>query len=106
MEPILFELQDAVGIIRLNRPEKMNAFNREMSLLMQKILDQCMSESIRAVYLTGNGRAFSAGQDLMEAIDGPLESAECYYLAWPVSKAGYPPLLAFRNWIRAAVNEG
>lgn len=69
MESILFELQDAVGIIRLNRPEKMNAFNREMSMLLQKTLDLCADESIRAVYLTGNGRAFSAGQDLMEAID-------------------------------------
>ncbi len=69
MESILFELQDAVGIIRLNRPEKMNAFNREMSMLLQKTLDLCADESIRAVYLTGNGKAFSAGQDLMEATD-------------------------------------
>lgn len=69
MESILFELQDAVGIIRLNRPDKMNAFNREMSLRLQKTLDHCEEESIRAVYLTGNGKAFSAGQDLMEATD-------------------------------------
>ena len=69
MESILFELKDAIGIIRLNRPDKMNAFNREMSLRLQKTLDQCAEESIRAVYLTGNGKAFSAGQDLMEAAD-------------------------------------
>lgn len=40
--------------------------------------------------------------DLVEAIDGPLESAERYYLAWPSSRSAYPPLQAFRQWLKAA----
>jgi 2-(1,2-epoxy-1,2-dihydrophenyl)acetyl-CoA isomerase len=45
----------------------MNAFNREMALLLQKVLADCAADkNIRAIYLTGNGKAFCAGQDLGE----------------------------------------
>ena len=64
---ILFEIKNAIAFITLNRPEKFNAVNREMALLLQKMLDDCASDdNIRAIYLTGNGRAFCAGQDLGE----------------------------------------
>ena len=54
---------------RLNRPEKFNSFNREMALLLQKTLDDCAADkNIRCIYLTGNGKAFCAGQDLGELI--------------------------------------
>jgi 2-(1,2-epoxy-1,2-dihydrophenyl)acetyl-CoA isomerase len=67
MEPIVFDTAEGIGSIRLNRPEKFNAFNREMSLMLQATLDECAAEKkIRAVYITGNGKAFSAGQDLSE----------------------------------------
>jgi len=70
MPSILFEQQAQTGIIKLNRPDKYNSFNREMALLFQEMLDRVASdESIRAVYITGEGKAFSAGQDLAEAID-------------------------------------
>jgi len=67
MNPVLLEIKNAVAIITLNRPEKFNAFNREMALLLQKILDDCAADkNIRCIYLTGNGKAFCAGQDLSE----------------------------------------
>ena len=69
MEPILFEIEQAVAIITLNRPQKFNAFNREMALLFQQKLDECQADHIRAVYITGMGKAFCAGQDLEEVID-------------------------------------
>ncbi len=70
MEPVLFEIKNDIGFITLNRPEKFNAFNREMALLFQNILDRCADDkSIRCVFITGNGKAFSAGQDLAEAAD-------------------------------------
>ncbi|KQT85625.1 LysR family transcriptional regulator [Aurantimonas sp. Leaf443] len=37
--------------------------------------------------------------DLVAAIDGPMESAERYYLAWPLARASHPPLRAFRAWL-------
>ena len=42
--------------------------------------------------------------DLVEAVCDaqPIESAERYYLAWPMSRSSYPPLQAFRQWICAA----
>ena len=67
MAPILFEIKNGVAHLTLNRPEKYNAFNREMALLLQILLDNCATEnSVRAIYITGNGKAFSAGQDLAE----------------------------------------
>ncbi len=67
MSSILFEKIGNVGKITLNRPEVFNSFNREMALACQEALDQCENDDkIRAVYLTGNGKAFCAGQDLKE----------------------------------------
>ena len=69
MSSILFELKGPIAFITLNRPEKFNAFNREMALLLQEKLDSCKAPSIRAVLLTGAGKAFCAGQDLAEVAD-------------------------------------
>jgi 2-(1,2-epoxy-1,2-dihydrophenyl)acetyl-CoA isomerase len=56
--------------ITLNRPDKFNSFNREMALQMQEALDKATSDkTIRAVYITAEGKAFCAGQDLSEAMD-------------------------------------
>ncbi len=67
MSSILFSIKDSVALITLNRPEKFNSFNREMALLLQKVLDDCAADkNVRAVYLTGSGKAFCAGQDLGE----------------------------------------
>ena len=69
MSSILLEVKDAVAVIRLNRPEKFNSFNREMALAFQKVLDDCAADkNIRAIYLTGNGKAFCSGQDLGELL--------------------------------------
>lgn len=69
MAPVFFELIDTIGFITLNRPDKLNAFNRDMSLQLQAALDKCKRKEVRCVYLTGAGKGFSAGQDLAEVID-------------------------------------
>jgi 2-(1,2-epoxy-1,2-dihydrophenyl)acetyl-CoA isomerase len=54
-----------VATITLARPERMNAFNAAMHADLRDALDQCeRDESVRVVVLTGEGRAFSSGQDL------------------------------------------
>ena len=72
-ETILTETRDRVGIIRLNRPEKLNAWNFTMS---SEIVDQMTEwnedDSIGAILMTGVGRAFCAGAD----IDGFIERAK------------------------------
>jgi 2-(1,2-epoxy-1,2-dihydrophenyl)acetyl-CoA isomerase len=70
MSSILFEIKDGIGFITLNRPEKLNSFNREMALLLQDKLDECnASKEVRCVYLTGSGKGFCAGEDLAEVVD-------------------------------------
>ncbi len=67
---IIAEKQDPVGIITLNRPEKLNAMNLEMKNELSDALSKMeVDEDIRVVILTGAGRAFSAGHDN----DDPLE---------------------------------
>ena len=67
---ILTEVDGSVLKITLNRPDKFNSFNREMALQLQAALGVAETDkSIRAVYITGNGKAFCAGQDLSEALD-------------------------------------
>src|ERR1043165_2163913 len=66
MSSILVSLETGVLTITLNRPDKLNAFNPEMHQALRAALDQAAEESVRAVLLTGAGRAFCAGQDLSE----------------------------------------
>jgi len=78
MSSILFEIKNSVAYITLNRPDKFNSFNREMALLMQAKLDEAASlHEIRAVYITGTGKAFCAGQDISELVgDNKIEIAQ------------------------------
>ena len=57
----------SVMVIALNRPEKMNTFNIALRReIAQAAIAANLDESVRAVVLTGNGRAFSAGADLSD----------------------------------------
>ncbi|TAK34204.1 MAG: enoyl-CoA hydratase/isomerase family protein [Chloroflexota bacterium] len=64
-ETILVTKQDRVGTITLNRPDKLNACNLVMwSDISRALTDLENDESVRVIVLTGNGRAFSAGEDV------------------------------------------
>jgi len=77
MQSILFEVKDNVGIITLNRPEVFNSFNISMGVKMTEALDECASnDEIRAIYITGNGKAFCAGEDLQEVTGDNIPSFE------------------------------
>src|SRR4030095_2369195 len=70
MPSVLFEIKNGVGLIILNRPEKLNSFNREMALLLQEKVDTCeIDTNVRCIHITGAGKGFSAGQDLAEVVD-------------------------------------
>jgi len=56
--------EGAVQTITLNRPEKLNAFTRELHTQLYDALEQARDPGVRAVVVTGAGRGFSAGQDL------------------------------------------
>lgn len=69
MEHILFSINNGVGKITLNRPDVLNSFHMAMGKEMREVLEECKNnKAIRAVLITGAGRAFCAGQDLAAAI--------------------------------------
>ena len=66
-ETVLYDKSDGVAVITLNRPDAMNALTVEMKLALRAALERAAGdEAVRAVLLTGAGRAFCAGQDLRE----------------------------------------
>lgn len=70
MSTVVRKTEQNVAYLTLNRPDKFNSFNREMALALQLELDACMrDDTVRAICLTGEGKAFCAGQDLGEAVD-------------------------------------
>lgn len=73
MASITKEINDKIAYLTLNRPEVFNSFNREMALLLQSHLDACEKDpEVRAIVITGNGKAFCAGQDLKEVTSPEL----------------------------------
>jgi len=73
MSTIQVKIENKIAFITLNRPEVFNSFNREMALALQGVLDDCdKNEEVRAIVLTGNGKAFCAGQDLKEVTSPEL----------------------------------
>lgn len=63
-------LSSGVFTITLNRPDKLNSFNFEMANQMKQALMEAESnDEIRCILITGEGRAFCAGQDLAEATE-------------------------------------
>ncbi|MEW6702587.1 MAG: enoyl-CoA hydratase-related protein, partial [Bacteroidota bacterium] len=62
-------IEQNVAIIKLNRPEVLNSFNKQMAKEVQHALKYARDDkNVRAILITGSGRAFCAGQDLEEAV--------------------------------------
>jgi 2-(1,2-epoxy-1,2-dihydrophenyl)acetyl-CoA isomerase len=98
MAEILFELKDQIAKVSLNRPEKLNAFTRSMTHELQKQLLACdENDDVRVVVLTGEGRAFSSGQDLSEFPSDKLPDFE------KVIDEYYNPLIRILKTIRKPV---
>ncbi|MYJ46227.1 MAG: enoyl-CoA hydratase/isomerase family protein [Acidimicrobiales bacterium] len=69
-EHLLCEDSDGVRVLTLNRPQKFNAWNAAMRAEMRDAVeDTAMATDIRALIITGVGRAFSAGEDVSEMGD-------------------------------------
>ena len=63
LKVVLFDVQDGVGVITMNRPERLNANSPDMARSMIDILSN-LTPDVRAIVLTGAGRAFCAGGDV------------------------------------------
>ena len=87
-------LKNKILTITLNRPDKLNSFIEPMAeQLQQKLTDATRNEDVRCVLLTGNGKAFCAGQDLPEVVD----KGDDYELGKTVRKSYNPIINAIRE---------
>jgi len=100
---IVITISNGVCELKLNRPSVFNSFNQAMAFSLQKALDEAeLNEEVRAIVITGEGKAFCAGQDLAEAMDpeGPALQS--------IVKDHYNPIIerirAIEKPIIAAVN--
>jgi enoyl-CoA hydratase len=78
-ETLLCDRRDAIGYVKINRPEKLNAMNAKvMAELLECFQAFQVDEAVRVVILTGSGeKAFVAGADINElALQGPVEGKE------------------------------
>ncbi len=67
---LIQHIENGVCTLTLNRPEVFNSFNKEMATALQLALDSAeKNDEVRAIVITGTGKAFCAGQDLAEAMD-------------------------------------
>lgn len=81
MPAVLVERQDEVAIVRLNRPQQLNAINEEIRRGLPEVMGGLDSDtSVRAVVVTAAGeRAFSAGQDLEEGARYDLPDVDRWF---------------------------
>ncbi len=112
---ILFENRDGVATITLNRPDKLNAYIPQMGAEIVGAFEEARNDdSVRAVILTGTGKAFCAGVDLdyIKGVtsgeivpEGPRLGEESFVRQWPLDALEFPkPIIAAVNG--AAVGVG
>lgn len=95
MTSLTLDIQNGIATITLNRPDVYNAFNDPLSYELQDALKKVEKETaVRAVVLTGAGKAFSSGQDLKAAMD---ESGAPRNLGDSLHKRYNPIIRAIRN---------
>jgi 2-(1,2-epoxy-1,2-dihydrophenyl)acetyl-CoA isomerase len=108
-ENIVFEIQNGIARLTLNRPDKLNSFNVAMHLEIRQALEATREDSsARVLVITGAGRAFCAGQDLGDRAVSPGgevdlgESIEKYYAPLVRSLRALPmPVIAAVNGVAA-----
>jgi enoyl-CoA hydratase/carnithine racemase len=113
-DEILWSLDGGVGVITLNRPDQMNAISPPLENELHRLLKEAEADpAVRAIVLTGAGRAFSAGYDLgedsIESPDGTSRASDALNYWWNVDtrstdqhlaimRLGKPVIAAVNGW--------
>ncbi|MCJ7542829.1 MAG: enoyl-CoA hydratase/isomerase family protein [Desulfobacterales bacterium] len=78
-ECIIYEKNNMIGLIKLNRPKVLNAMNRQLWIEMQDVLEAVKQDNnVKALIITGVGRAFSTGADLKDSKGRSIEDYRIY----------------------------
>lgn len=92
-ETVLFEVNNGIATLTLNRPEVFNAFNEQQSFdVIDALKNTAKDKSIRVLVITGSGKAFCSGQDLKS-----IAGAENRSLRESIDKRYNPMIKAIRN---------
>ena len=76
---IIYEKEGGIAVIKLNRPQVLNAMNKQLWLDFQEALEDARTDqTIKAVIISGEGRAFSTGADLKESKTRTIEAYRDY----------------------------
>lgn len=105
--PVLLERDGEIAILRLHRPERLNAFTGQMCERLLAAMDEIdADDSVRAVVLTGSGRAFCAGADLAAGGDTFVLGGDPVTGDAPADQGGLVALRFYRSTkpIVAAIN--
>lgn len=78
-ECIIYEKEEGIATVKLNRPQVLNAINKQLWLDLQQALEDAKNDpEVKVVIITGEGRAFSTGADLKESKSRSLEDYRDY----------------------------
>jgi len=78
-EPVLYEVNDQVALITLNRPDRLNAWNAALGKAYHDYLDQAEADrDVRVIVVTGAGKGWCAGadMDLLQGLGGSVNSTD------------------------------
>jgi enoyl-CoA hydratase len=101
-ECIIYEKEEGIATIKLNRTKVLNAMNKQLWLDFQVALEDVKSDpEIKALILTGEGRAFSTGADLKESKDRSIEDYRDYLVELQEATR---KIIRFEKPIIAAIN--
>ncbi len=106
---VLFERRGRVGLITLNRPDRLNAWTAEMDRLLRRFLEECNADDcVGAMVITGAGRGFCAGADLSPfaggaAADSPSAERRREEEPLPLLLQRSKPLVAAINGVAVGV---
>jgi enoyl-CoA hydratase/carnithine racemase len=110
-EQIRFEVRERIGLITLNRPERLNAWTYQMSGELTHAIEHCNgSDAIGAIVITGEGRGFCAGADISDTFRSQLDGedpaadrAAARTGDWVTLLRGSKPLIAAVNGVAVGV---
>lgn len=103
-ETVELERRGAAAVIRLNRPEALNAWNAKLGAeLLDAVREVAADDTVRAVCVTGNGRAFSSGADLRDITARGMTAQGHPDVYTPLTTIYHPILTALRTMPKAVV---